>query len=36
MDTLGPVIYNKALDDVKRWFVKRMEDVESDFYALYK
>ena len=36
MDTLGKTIYNKALDDTKRWFTRRMEDVESDFYTLYK
>jgi len=26
----------KALDDAKRWYDKRMEDVEADFYTLYK
>lgn len=36
MDTLGKHIYNKALDDTKQWFNRRMEDVEADFYALYK
>lgn len=36
MDTLGKTIYNKALDDTKIWFTKRMEDTEADFYALYK
>lgn len=36
MDTLGNVIYNKALDDAKKWFSRRMENVESDFYTLYK
>jgi uncharacterized protein (DUF2164 family) len=36
MDTLGVFIYNRALDDSKRWFDKRMEDVEADFYSLYK
>ena len=36
MDTLGKQIYNKALDDAKLWFNHRMEDVEADFYALYK
>lgn len=36
MDTLGKHIYNKALDDTKFWFNHRMEDVEADFYALYK
>lgn len=36
MDTLGKYIYNKALDDVKKWYDYRMDDVESDFYSLYK
>lgn len=36
MDTLGKQIYNKALDDAKQWYGRRMEDVEADFYALYK
>jgi len=36
MDTLGKTIYNNALDDMKLWFNRRMEDVEADFYALYK
>jgi uncharacterized protein (DUF2164 family) len=35
-DTLGKYIYNKALDDTRLWFERRMEDVEADFYALYK
>jgi uncharacterized protein (DUF2164 family) len=36
MDTLGKRIYNIALDDAKKWYSHRMEDVEADFYALYK
>lgn len=36
IDSLGPIIYNRALDDAKRWYDKRMEDVEADFYTLYK
>lgn len=36
MDTLGTYIYNKALDDSKLWYGRRMEDVEADFYTLYK
>lgn len=36
MDSLGKHIYNKALDDTKKWYSHRMEDVEADFYALYK
>ena len=36
LDDLGRFIYNKALDDAKLWHSKRMEDVEADFYTLYK
>lgn len=36
MDNLGPLIYNKALDDAKLWYGQRMEDVEADFYTMYK
>lgn len=36
MDSLGVFIYNRALNDTKRWHDKRMEDVEADFYSLYK
>lgn len=33
---LAPVIYNKALDDAKRWYGQMMDNLESDYYALYK
>jgi uncharacterized protein (DUF2164 family) len=36
MDNLGRSIYNKALDDAKGWYTARLEDVEADFYSLYK
>ena len=36
MDNLGSHIYNKALDDVKLWYDHRMEEIEADFYSLYK
>lgn len=36
IETLGKHIYNKALDDSRLWYNKRMEDVEADFYSLYK
>ena len=35
-EKLAPIIYNKALDDGKRWFGQMMENVESDYYTLYK
>lgn len=33
---LAPVIYNRALDDAKRWFSQMMDNVDADYYALYK
>ncbi len=36
LQNLVPVIYNKALDDAKYWITRRLEDVESDYYELYR
>ncbi len=36
LDVLGETVYNKALDDVKRWLTRAVENAESDYYALYK
>lgn len=36
MEQLAPIIYNKALDDAKVWFSRRMDDVNADYYELYK
>ncbi len=36
MDELGKEIYNKALDDARAWFRHNMDNLESDFYSLYK
>lgn len=33
---LAPIIYNKALDDAKRWFSQMMDNLDADYYALYK
>ena len=35
-EKLAPIIYNKALDDAKRWFGQMMDNLDSDYYALYK
>ena len=35
-EKLAPVIYNRALDDARRWLCQAMENIESDYYALYK
>jgi uncharacterized protein (DUF2164 family) len=36
LDNLGKKIYNKALDDARIWFGKRLEMVEVDFDLLYQ
>lgn len=33
---MAPIIYNRALDDAKQWFSQMMENVDSDYYTLYK
>ena len=33
---MAPIIYNRALEDAKRWFTQMMDDLDSDYYALYK
>ena len=35
-EKLAPIIYNKALDDGKRWFGQMMDNIDSDYYMLYK
>ena len=35
-EKMAPVIYNRALDDAKRWFVQRMDNMDGDYYELYK
>lgn len=35
-EKLAPIIYNRALDDAKLWFGQMMENIDSDYYALYK
>lgn len=33
---LAPIIYNKALDDSMRWLKAQLDNMESDYYLLYK
>ncbi len=33
---MAPIIYNRALEDAKRWFAARMDNLDSDYYELYK
>ncbi len=35
-EKLAPIIYNRALDDAKRWFSQMLENMDSDYYTLYK
>ena len=35
-EELAPVIYNKALDDMMVWYKRQQDNLESDFYALYR
>lgn len=35
-ENLGKYIYNRALDDAKRFYDKYASNMESDYYALYK
>ncbi len=35
-EILGDRIYNKALDDAKKFYEKYADNMETDYYALYK
>ena len=35
-ETLGRRIYNKALDDAKKFYENYAGNMEADFYSLYK
>ena len=35
-EKLAPIAYNKALDDAKKWFTQMMDNLDSDYYGLYK
>lgn len=36
LEFLAPAAYNKGLDDAMQWYKKQQENMESDFYMLYK
>ena len=36
MEQIAPVIYNRALDDAKAWCKQSIENMEDDYYSLYK
>jgi uncharacterized protein (DUF2164 family) len=35
-EKMAPIIYNQALDDAKKWFVKMMDNLDCDYGTLYK
>lgn len=35
-EQMAPIIYNKALDDVKNWHKAQLDNMEADYYMLYK
>lgn len=36
MEQIAPAIYNRALDDAKAWCKQSIENMEDDYYSLYK
>lgn len=36
LEKLAPAVYNKALDDAKKWHAQVLDNMESDYYMLYK
>ena len=36
MEQIAPAIYNRALDDAKAWCKQSMENMQDDYYSLYK
>ena len=36
MEQFAPNIYNRALDDAKAWCKRSMENMEDDYYSLYR
>ncbi|MBD5475693.1 MAG: DUF2164 domain-containing protein [Lachnospiraceae bacterium] len=35
-EMLGDRVYNKALDDAKKFYEKYADNMETDYYALYR
>lgn len=36
LEHLAPIVYNRALEDAKRWYHAQQDNLESDYYMLYK
>jgi len=35
-DILAPLAYDRALDDAKIWYQKQQENLDSDYFLLYR
>lgn len=35
-ENLAPLVYNRALDDAKKWYQQQQDNMEIDYYMLYK
>lgn len=36
MDSLAPAIYNKALKDAEHWYKNIQDNMEADYYLLFR
>lgn len=36
VEQLAPIVYNKALNDAMRWYKQQQDNMEADYYSLYK
>ena len=36
LEQLAPYVYNKALDDCMMWYKRQQDNLEADFYLLYR
>lgn len=36
LEELAPMVYNKALDEAQKWCRQIFDNMEADYYSLYK
>lgn len=36
VEHLAPIVYNQALDDAQYWYKRQLENIESDYFSLYR
>ena len=36
LEKVGPKIYNRGVNDSRKWFKEKFEDLDADFYLLEK